>query len=86
MKDRKAGMKDNPLFIKTEKAKGTNASGLEENIQTHIQTHIQARLQRRTFYLEDEVFEMLRRFSFEKREKMYKVVNEALKAYIKEKS
>lgn len=84
MKDKKAGMKDNPLFTKTEKAKtAVKEIDTQENISTSKQVNMQPRLQRRTFYLEDEVFEALRKFSFEKREKMYRVVNDALKSYLK---
>jgi len=84
MGTKKTGMKNNPLFKKTEDQEKDEAqTGKQENIQTSKQDTEKSGLQRKTFYLEEDVFELLRRYAFENKEKMYKIVNAAIKDYIK---
>lgn len=86
MGTKKTGMKNNPLFKKTdgkvEKQEGMQTSK-QENIQTGERDFSKTGLQRKTFYLEEDVFELLRKYAFENKEKMYRVVNAAIKDYIK---
>lgn len=82
MADKKTGLKINPLFTKTEQENTESNDEINKYLNKEINEEKKTDLITRTTLLEKEVYEMLRRYSFEKRVKMYAVINQAVKEYI----
>lgn len=89
MKTKKSGVSSNPLFEKTENTipkiettKDGMSTKQHNDNEASKQVIKSLKLQRRTFYIEEPLFKQLKRFAFEKEEKIYHVVNKAIKSYL----